>query len=76
MLDDTDGDDEELARVANFGDDLGGSTVEGATLDDVLRFAGAAVALVLDNLAREDDAFEVKDGEVVIFKFVRSVGGD
>lgn len=43
-------------------------------MDDVLDFARAAVALVLDDFAREDDVFEVEDGEVVIFKFVRGVG--
>jgi hypothetical protein len=74
--DDIDSDDEEPARVADFGDDLGGRPVEGATLDNVLRFAGVAIALALDDLAREDDVFEIKDGEVVIFKFVRGAGGD
>jgi hypothetical protein len=44
-------------------------------LDDVLRFTGAAIALALDDLAREDDVFEIEDGELVIFKFVCSVGG-
>jgi hypothetical protein len=29
----------------------------------------------LDDLAREDDVFEIEDGELVIFKFVCSVGG-
>lgn len=76
MLDDIDCDDEELAREADFGDDLGGCSVEAATLDEVLRFAGTAIALSLDDLAREDDVFEIKDRELVIFKFVRSVGGD
>ena len=61
--------------MANFGNDFGSCSVEGATLDDVLRFTGAAITLALDNLAREDDIFEIKDGEVVIFKFVRSMGG-
>ena len=75
-LDDIDGDDEELACVADFGDDLSGCSIKGAALDDVLRFAGAAIALPLDDLAREDDVFEIKDGEVVIFKFVRGMGGD
>ena len=75
LLDDIDGDDEEPTRVANFCDDFSGSAVEGPALDDVLRFAGAAIALSFDDLAREDDVFEVKDREVVIFKFIRSVGG-
>ena len=62
--------------MANFGDDFSGDSIEGAALNDVLRFAGAAIALALDDLAREDDVFEIEDREVVIFKFVRSVGGD
>ena len=75
LLDDIDGDDEESTRLANLCDDFSGSAVKGPALDDVLRFAGAAIALPLDDLAREDDVFEVKDREVVIFKFFRSVGG-
>ena len=75
LLDDIDGDDEEPTRVADFCDDFSGSTVEGPALDDVLRFAGAAIALSFDDFAREDDVFEVKDREVVIFKFIRSMGG-
>ena len=75
LQDDIDGDDEERARVANFGDDFGGCAAERAALDDVLRFTGAAIALALDDLAREDDVFEIEDGELVIFKFVCSVGG-
>ena len=76
VLDDIDGDDVELARVADFGDDLSGSSVKCPALDDVLRFAGTAITLPLDDLPREDDVFEIKDGEVVIFKFIRSMGGD
>ena len=74
--DDIDSDDEELACVANFDNDFSGCSVEGASLDDVLRFAGVPITLALDDLAREDDVFEIKDGEVVIFKFVCGVGGD
>jgi hypothetical protein len=35
-----------------------------------------AVTLPLDDFAREDDAFEVEDREIVIVKFLRSVNGD
>ncbi len=62
--------------MPNFDDDLSGCSIKGSALDDVLRFAGAAITLALDDLAREDDVFEIKDGEVVIFKFVRGMGGD
>ena len=75
LLDEIDGDDKEPTCVTNFRDDFTGSAIKGPALDDVLRFAGAAIALSFDDLAREDDVFEVKDREVVIFKFVRSVGG-
>ena len=54
-------------RVANFRDDFCGNSIEGPALDDILRFAGAAIALSFGNLVREDDVFEVKDREVVIF---------
>ena len=75
LLDEIDGDDKEPTCVTNFRDDFTGSAIKGPALDDVLRFAGAAIALSFDDLAREDDVFEVKDREVVIFKFIRSVGG-
>ena len=75
-LDNVDGDDEEPTRVADFGDDFSGGAIEGSTLDDVLRFAGDAIALALDDLAGEDDAFEIKDREVVIFEFIRCVSGN
>ena len=52
------GDDERPADETDFGDDLSGCSVEGGTLDDELRFAGLAIAiaiaLALDDLARED----------------------
>ena len=61
--------------MANFRDDFGGAAVEGVALDDVLGFAGDAITLTFCDLSREDDVFEVKDREVVIFKLIRSVGG-
>ena len=61
--------------MANFRDDFGGAAVEGVALDDVLRFAGDAITLTFCDLSREDDVFEVKDREAVIFKLIRSVGG-
>ena len=61
--------------MANFRNDFGGAADEGVALDDVLRFAGDAITLTFCDLSREDDVFEVKDREVVIFKLIRSVGG-
>ena len=61
--------------MTNFCDDFGGIAVEGGALDDVLRFACDAIALTLSDLSREDDVFEVKDREVVIFKLICGMGG-
>ncbi|MDP1525233.1 MAG: hypothetical protein Q8M20_05450 [Rhodocyclaceae bacterium] len=38
--------------------------------DDDFAFAGLGVALTFRDLSREDDIFEIKDGEVVIFKLL------
>ena len=61
--------------MANFCNDFGGIAVEGVALDDVLRFTCDAIPLAFGDLSRKDDVFEVKDREVVIFKFIRSMGG-
>ena len=50
--------------------------VESDAGDDEFAFTGLGVALALRDLPREDDAFEIKDGEVVIFKFLSSVSGN
>ena len=71
---DVDSDDDELAAVADFGDDFTGCAVERGALDDVLGFTGRAVPLALNDLPRKDDVFKVEDCEVVIFKFVRGMG--
>ena len=68
-LDTVDGDDEEIA--VRFGKD----TVERFASDDVFNFTALVVALPLDDLAREDDVFEIEDGEVLIFKFLRRMDG-
>jgi hypothetical protein len=43
--------------------------------DDIFDFPRLPVALALDGCAREDNVFEIKDGEIVIFKFLRCVDG-
>ena len=68
-----DGDDDELATLADFDDDFAERAFKAGAADDVLRFARVAVALALNDLPRKDNAFEVEDAEVVIFKFVRGV---
>jgi hypothetical protein len=75
-LDDVDGDDKEFAGTVDFRDDFSGGTGKRSALDDVLGFTRGAVSLALDDLAREDDVFEVKDRELVIFEFVRCMGGN
>ena len=74
-LDEVDRDEEERTPGADFDDGLSFKTAERAPADDVLDFAGFGVSLSLDNLAREDNVFEVEDREVVIFKFFSSVKG-
>ncbi len=71
-----DSDDEELAVVTELDDDFTGRAFERGTLDDVLGFTARTVALALDDLPCEDDVLEVKDGEVVIIKFIRCMGGN
>jgi len=50
--------------------------VESDSGDDDFAFAGFGVALTFRNLPREDDVFEIKDGEVIIFKLLDGVGGN
>ena len=68
-----DGDDDEPVALADLGNDFAERTFEGGASDDVLGFAGVAVALALDDLPREDDAFEVENAEVFIFEFIGGV---
>lgn len=56
-------DDEELAVETELDDDFTGRAFERGALDNVLGFTAAAVALVLDDLPREDDVLEIEDGE-------------
>lgn len=51
------------------------STAEGVASDDIFDFPRLPVALALDDCAREENVFEIKDGEIVIFKFLRGVDG-
>ena len=71
-----DRDDVETAGRTDFGDRFSSVTGKGCALDDVLDFARRPVTLTFNDLAREDDVFEVEDAEVVIVKFVRCVGGN
>lgn len=44
--------------------------------DDDFAFTGLGVALAFRDFPREDDVLEIKDGEVVIVKFLGGVGGN
>jgi len=65
------GDDDEFSGGANFDDGFGWQLPEREAADDTLDFAGLAVALAFDDVAREDNVFEVEDREVVIVKLLR-----
>ena len=69
-----DSDDDELAAEADFDNGFCERAVERVARDDVLDFAGLAVALTLLDLPREDDVLEVEDGKVVIFKLFGGMG--
>lgn len=68
-----DRDDEKRAGRADFDDGFRFDAVEGETADDGLDFAGLAVPLPLDDLAGEDNVFEVESREVVIFELFSCV---
>ena len=74
-LDAVDGDDEEIPVRGDFDDRFDEDTAEGVASDDIFNFTRLAVALALDDRTREDNVFEIEDGEVVIFKFLRRVDG-
>ena len=71
-----DRDDKELSRGADFDDGLGGRPVERDAADGAFDLTCTDVPLALEDLSREDDVFEIKDGEVVIVKFLSRVGGN
>lgn len=64
-LDGVDGDDEEYASRADFDDGFGQLVGERETADDAFDFPRLAVFLLFDDLACEDDAFEVENVEVI-----------
>ena len=68
-----DRDNEESSVRRNFDDRFGRDVEESLPSDDIFDFARLPVALALDDRAREDNVFEIEDGEVVIVKFLRRV---
>ena len=71
-----DGNDDELPCWADFDDGFCFFAFEREAPDNAFDFARLAVALALDDLARENDAFEVEDREIVIVKLFCGVDGD
>lgn len=65
-LDNVDRDDDESASGAELDDRFGFEPVEGSATYDSLDFPRAAISLPIDDLAREEDTFEVEDREIVI----------
>ena len=68
-------DDDEFAGEADFDDGLRETAIERDAGDDDVALAGLSVPLARGDLPREDDVFEIKNGEIVIFKFLCGVGG-
>ena len=65
-----DRDDEEIPVRGDFDDRFGGDVAERVASDDIFDFARLAVALALDDRARENNVFEIEDSEVLIIKFL------
>ena len=66
-----DGEDEESALRGELDDRFCGDIAESVASDDIFDFTRLPVTLALDDRAREDNVFEIEDGEVVIVKFLR-----
>ena len=71
-LDEVDRDDVEGAGRASLADRFRLAAVKRKAPDDDFGFARPAVLLALDDAAREDDVFEIEDGEIVIFQLFGS----
>jgi hypothetical protein len=65
-LEEIDRDDEERAGPPDFDDGLSFVAGERDSADKRLDFSRLAIARALNDLAREDDVFEIEDREIVI----------
>jgi hypothetical protein len=74
-LNEVDRDDVERPREAELDDDFCLAPIKAASSDEDFGFTRLAVSLALDDAASEDDVFDIKDREVVIFQFFGSVKG-
>jgi hypothetical protein len=61
------------AREADFENGCGFGTFKGKPFDEVLNFTAFFVSLTPNDLPGKDDAFEIKDGEIIIFKLFSCV---
>ena len=73
ILDKVDGDNEESANLVELDDCFRCSALDRVTADNELDLSRFTVALALGDFPGEEDGFEIKDREVVIVKFFRSM---
>ncbi len=71
--DKVDGDDEECANMVEFDNRFCCLAFDRVATDNELDLTRFAVALTPRDLTCEDDGFEIKDREIVIVKFFRSM---
>ena len=72
-LDTVAGDDEESADLAEFCDNFRSLACNRAPADNKLDLSRLPIALAFGDFAGEDNVFEIKDRELVIFKCLRCV---
>lgn len=70
-----DGESEEVTVRGDLNDGFRRDAAECVASDNIFDFPRLPVALALDDCACEDNVFEIKDGEIVIFKFLCCVDG-
>ena len=68
-------DEDDFPRGSDLDDAAGRLARDRFASDDVLPLASLRIALPLDNLAREDDVFDVEDADFVIVQFIGCVKG-
>jgi hypothetical protein len=75
-LDEIDRDDDERSAWSDLDEGLAFVAGERGSADERLDFPRLAIALAPGDFAREDDVFEVEDGEIVIVKLFRGMQGN
>jgi hypothetical protein len=69
-------DEDKVPPGTNLDDATGSFAFERPTLDDVLSLPCCRVALPVDDVAREDDVFDVEDADFIIVQLIGCVKGD